>query len=123
MLWYMIEGFNGYEINKEGVVRSMKRMNACPGHHIKLYDEDRYGNPIDPPYYILSNNFNKRVKMTPEELLDIVFNQGHPLVPRRDDAIYMGGRNKHFYFDKGIYPKTIEEEKVQMDFSHLIVKD
>ena len=61
--------------------------------------------------------------MTPEELLDIVFNQGNPLVPRLDEAIYMGSRNKHFYFDEGIYPKTIEEKKVQMDFSHLIVKD
>ena len=36
MLWYMIEGFNGYEINKEGVVRSMKMMNADPGHLLKL---------------------------------------------------------------------------------------
>lgn len=122
MLWYMIEGFNGYEINKEGVVRSMKMMNANPGHHIKLYDEDRYGNPIDPPYYILSNNFNQRVKMTPEELLDIVFNSGKPLKPRKEDSIYMGGRNKRFYFDEGVYP-TSKENDHRMDFSKFIKKD
>ena len=120
MIWYMIEGFNGYEINKDGVVRSMKMMNAKPGHHIKLYDEDKDGNPIDPPYYILSNNFNKRVKMTPEELLNIVFHSGLPLKPRKEEAVYMGSRNKHFYFDEGIYPKNNNN---QMDFSKFIVEE
>ena len=121
MTWYMIDGFNGYELNEEGVVRSMKMMNANPGHHIKLYDTDKNGNPIDPPYYILSNNFNKRVRMTQEQLLDIVFHSGKPLKPRKEDSVYLGSRNKHFYFDKGIYPE--EENNYKMDFSKFIVKD
>lgn len=118
MLWYMIKGFNGYEINEQGIVRSMKMMNADPGHQLKLYYNKR-----GEPYYKLSNNFNKRVNITQRELLDIVFNSGNPLVPRRDDAIYMGGRNKHFYFDEGIYPTTPEQKKYQMDFSKFIIKD
>lgn len=115
-MWYMIEGFNGYEINEEGIVRSMKMMNANPGHQIKLYRKYE-----DDAYYILSNNFNKRVKMTQKQLLDIVFNSGLPLVTRQDNAIYMGSRNKHFYFDQGIYPT--EEKNYQPDFSRFIVKE
>ncbi len=115
MLWYMIDGFNGYEINEDGIVRSMKMMNANPGHHLKLYTDKK------EPYYILSNNFNKRVKVTQKELLYIVFNSGKPLKPRNEDAIYLGGRNKHFYFDEGIYPKS--ENNYNMDYSKFIVKD
>lgn len=111
-MWYMIEGFNGYEINEQGVVRSMKMMKANPGHQIKLYDEG---------YYILSDNKNRRVKRTPQELLDIVFNSGNPLVERPEHAIYLGSRNKRFYFDEGIYPK--DENTHVMDFSKFIVKD
>lgn len=117
MTWYMIEGYNGYEINEEGIVRSMKMMNANPAHRIKLHCP---GSP--DAYYILSNNFNKRVKVTQKELLDIVFNRGNELIPREDNSIYMGSRNKHFYFDQGIYPKTIEEKKLQMDFSGCIIE-
>ena len=116
MLWYMIEGFNGYEINEEGIVRSMKMMRANPGHQIKLYDEN-----TENPYYILSNNFNKRVKAYQKDLLNIVFHSGLPLKPREENVIYMGSRNKHFYFDEGIYPK--DNNNYKMDFSKCIVKD
>lgn len=113
-MWYMIEGFNGYEINEEGVVRSMKMMNANPGHCIKL---DKHG------YYTLSNNENKRVRRTPQQLLDIVFNSGNPLVPREDDAIYLGGRNKRFYFDNELKNNKGEVQNIKMDFSKCIVKE
>lgn len=112
MLWYMIEGFNGYEINENGQVRSMKMMWKDPGHLLKL---DKYGR------YTLSNNKNERIRITPEELLNIVFNSGHPLRPRNENAVYMGGRNKRFYFDEGIYPK--DENTYKMDFSKFIVKE
>ena len=59
--------------------------------------------------------------MTQQELLDIVFNSGNPLKPRNENAIYLGGRNKHFYFDEGIYPK--DNNNYKMDFSKCIVKD
>ena len=111
-MWYMIEGFNGYEINEHGTVRSMKMMWKNPGHLLKLDDSGKY---------TLTNNFNKRIRITPKELLKIVFESGHPLKPRPDNAVYMGGRNKHFYFDEGIYPK--EGNKVLMDFSQFVVKD
>lgn len=116
-MWYMIEGFNGYEINAEGVVRSMKMMNADPGHYIKLYSKN-----TDDPYYILSNNFNKRVKKTRRELLDLVFHSGLPLKSRDENAIYMGSRNKHFYFDEGIYKKE-DSNTFKMDFSKFIEKE
>lgn len=113
MPWYMIEGFNGYELNENGVVRSMKMMNANPGHLLK---KDDYG------YYTLSNNENKRVRIHPNELLNIVFHSGHPLRPRPDNAIYLGGRNKHFYFDEGIKPKPDSDVHI-MDLSKFIVDD
>ena len=113
MLWYMIEGFNGYEINKDGQVRSMKMMWKNPGHLLKL---DKHG------YYTLSNNENKRVRRTPKQLLNLVFNSGLELRPRNENEIYLGGRNKQFYFDEGIYPKEPENDH-RMDFSNLIIKD
>lgn len=112
MLWYMIDGFNGYEINTKGEVRSMKMMYADPGHLLKL---DKKG------YYTLTDNFNKRVRRTPEQLIDLVFFSGKPLRPRPEESIYMGGRNKHFYFDEGIYPK--DGNNYKMDFSKYIEKD
>lgn len=114
-MWYMIEGFNGYEINEDGIVRSMKMMNANPGHQLKLYTNTA------EPYYILSNNFNKREKVTQRKLLDIVFNSGLPLKARSDEAIYIGSRNKRFYFDEGIYPK--EDNNYKMDFSKFIIDE
>lgn len=113
MPWFMIEGFNGYELNENGEVRSMKMMHANPGHLLK---QDKNGD------YTLSNNENKRVKISPEELLHIVFHSGHPLRPRPDNAIYMGGRNKRFYFDEGIKPKPDSNVHI-MDFSKFIVDD
>lgn len=104
MIWYMIEDFNGYEINKEGQVRSMKMMYSNPWRLLKL---DKNGD------YTLTNNFNKRVKISPEELLDLVFNSGKKLYPREDNEIYLGGRNKSFYVE-------IHQGKKLMDFSKFI---
>lgn len=111
-MWYMIEGFNGYELNENGQVRSMKMMWKDPGHLLKI---DKYGK------YTLTNNENKRVRVSRRQLLDIVFNSGLPLVPREEDAVYLGGRNKHFYFDEGVKPK--DENNHVMDFSKFIIKD
>lgn len=114
MLWYMIEGFNGYEINEEGTVRSMKMMNANPGHLLKL---DKHG------YYTISNNENKRVRKTPEELVKLVFHSGLPLKPRNEEAVYLGSRNKRFYFDDNMKNSKGETQNIKMDFSNLIIKD
>lgn len=113
-MWYMIKGFNGYEINDEGIVRSMKMMYANPGHILK---KDKHG------YYTLSNNENKRVRMLPQQLLDIVFNSDEPPMVRPDDAVYMGGRNKRFYFDNTLKNSKGHVQNIQMDFSKFIVKE
>ena len=113
-MWYMIKGFNGYEINEQGVVRSMKMMNANPGHLLK---QDKHG------YYTLSNDENKRVRISPQQLLDIVFNSGNPLIPRNENAVYMGSRNKRFYFDKTLKNNKGHVQNIQMDYSKFIVKD
>lgn len=110
-MWYMIEGFNGYEINEEGIVRSMKMMYANPGHHLKLSKEG---------YYTLSNNENKRVRKTPKELVNLVFHSGKPLIPRDENAVYLGSRNKRFYFDDTLKNKKGEVQNNKMNFSHLI---
>lgn len=113
MIWYMIKGFNGYEINEKGQVRSMKMMNADPGHLLKLNNG----------YYTLSDNQNKRVRRTPQQLLDIVFNNGLPLIPRNEEFIYMGGRNKRFYFNNEINNKRGENQIIKMDYSKFIVEE
>lgn len=84
-IWYMIPGFNGYEINKSGQVRSMKMMYADPGHIMK---QNKYG------YYTLSNNENKRIRISYDELYDITFNSGEKMYTRIDKEVYMGSRNK-----------------------------
>ena len=114
MLWYMIEGFNGYEINEDGQVRSMKMMNADPGHLMKLDDDG---------YYTLSNNQNKRVKITPRKLLNIVFHSGLPLKPRKEEGVYLGGRNKRFYFDNNMKNSKGEIQNINMDFSKFITPE
>lgn len=114
MTWYMIKGYNGYEINKEGIVRSMKMARSNPGYILK---RDKYG------YYTLSNDRNERVRVKPEHLLDIVFNSGNPLMERPDNAVYMGGRNKRFYFDKTIKNKKGHIQNIEMDFSQFVVED
>ena len=112
MIWYMIEGFNGYEINEIGQVRSMKMMHTNPGHLLKLSDEG---------YYTLSNNQNKRVRKTPQQLLDLVFNSGLPLVPRKEEYVYMGGRNKRGFFDDTLKNKKGETQNIKMDYSKFII--
>ena len=79
--------------------------------------------PFSSSDIIWYNNFNKRVRITPKELLDIVFNSGNPLRPRPEDSIYLGGRNKHFYFDEGVYPNKDGEGGFKMDFSKFVIKE
>ena len=43
-IWFYIPGFNGYQINKEGLVRSMKMMYKNPGHILKKDKSGKEGN-------------------------------------------------------------------------------
>lgn len=86
-IWYHIPGYNGYQINRKGEVRSMKMMWSDPGHLLK---RNKYGS------YTLTNNQNKRVTVQPKVLLDATFNGvGDPIAVMEHD-VYLGGRNKVF---------------------------
>ena len=73
--WRHIPGFNGYLINSDGIVMSHKRFNSYPnGYFIQFRDG----------YYTLTNMDNKRVRMTPKELLE--------LCDKYPDYAYSGGK-------------------------------
>ena len=99
--WRMIPGFNGYEINREGVVRSMKNMNADPGHILKR----------DGTKYTLSDNFNNRVRMDYRVLLEIAYSERR--YDRQENQVYTGSRNKGVRKET---PRKISEEKRCMNF-------
>lgn len=85
--WYHIPGFNGYQINKDGEVRSMKMMYANPGYYLKRRKDGSYE---------LTNDENKRIRIKPEKLLKLTFESGKNLYPVIEDDVYLGGRNKIF---------------------------
>jgi len=105
-VWFYIPGFNGYQINKEGLVRSMKMMYKDPGHIMK---KDKSGK------YILTNDNNERVRVSSEELVNITFNQGNKLVSAMDHEVYLGGRNRAF--TKSPNKKEIKQETFKLDLS------
>ncbi|MDD3121876.1 MAG: hypothetical protein PHC62_00005 [Candidatus Izemoplasmatales bacterium] len=99
-IWYHIPGFNGYQINKEGVVRSMKMMWANPGHLLKRTSN---GNA-----YVLTNDSNVRKTVRIKTLLDLTFKDQKPIACL-DDEVYLGGRNKVFNTKTmEIKPKTVK---------------
>ena len=70
--WFHIPKFNGYQINENGCVRSMKNFKADPGHYMKLYN-DKYYCLVD------DNNESKRISMN--DLLKLTFESGYELKP------------------------------------------
>lgn len=105
-VWFYIPGFNGYQINKEGLVRSMKMMYKNPGHILK---KDKSGK------YTLTNDNNERVRVSSEELMNITFNQCNDLRPAMQNEVYLGGRNK--VFTKDPHKKEIHKETYKIDLS------
>lgn len=105
-VWFYIPGFNGYQINKEGLVRSMKMMYKNPGHILK---KDKSGK------YTLTNDNNERIRISPEELMNITFNQGNNLIPAMENEVYLGGRNRAF--TKNPYKKENSNETFKLDLS------
>lgn len=88
-VWYMIPGFNGYEINEERQIRSFKFHNVnVYGQYIKIHTDRK-----DKKYVYLSDNNNKRCKMYVEDLWDLVKNNKNKYVRSGTDR-YLGGRNK-----------------------------
>lgn len=105
-IWFYIPGFNGYQINKEGLVRSMKMMYKNPGHILK---KDKSGK------YTLTNDNNERIRITSEELMNITFNKGNNLIPAMENEVYLGGRNRAF--TKNPYKKEDNNETFKLDLS------
>lgn len=105
-VWFYIPGFNGYQINKNGIVRSMKMMYKNPGHILK---KDKSGK------YTLTNDNNERIRVSPEELINITFNQENKLIPTMENEVYLGGRNKAF--TKNPYRNGNDEKTFKLDLS------
>lgn len=127
-LWYHIPGFNGYLIDKYGVVKSLKNFKAYPEGIFINSKTDRQ----HLRYYILSDNRNERRKMYVHELLDLVKNS-ESTYHLRDNEVYLGGRNRGYMNyqkkhpnNKGIVKIDIregttiiprkEKEEVKLDF-------
>ena len=101
-MWVMIPGFNGYEINEYGQVRSFKMFRANPGHIMKLDSSGKY---------TLSNDMNERVRISPQELMQISFTEKNIANNTRgDNMIHIGSRNKVFV-DEPKRNKTLRELK------------
>ena len=105
-VWFYIPGFNGYQINKEGLVRSMKMMYKNPGHILK---RDKSGK------YTLTNDNNERIRISSKELIDITFNSGIDLVPAMENEVYLGGRNRAF--TKNPHKNENSNETFKLDLS------
>ena len=105
-VWFYIPGFNGYQINKEGLVRSMKMMYKNPGHILK---RDKSGK------YTLTNDNNERIRISSKELIDITFNREINLVPAMENEVYLGGRNRAFA--KNPYKKEDNNKTFKLDLS------
>ena len=88
-IWYMIPGFNGYEINILRQVRSFKFHNVNTyGKLLKTY-KDKKGH-----YYVyLSDNNNKRQKMYVEDLWVLVATTKDKYARHTTDR-YISSRNK-----------------------------
>lgn len=90
-VWYHIPDYNGYVINKHGVVKSMKHFNAYPeGIFIKCH-KDRNGDY----YYELTGLKNKREKV----YVDVIFTSlmlSDNIYTLGDNEVYMGARNRGY---------------------------
>ena len=105
-IWYMIPGFNGYEINKFKQIRSFKNYRVFPrGYLIKTY-RDRKGKH----YIHLTDNNNIRRKMYIDDLWTLVQKDPNKYIRTTSDT-YGGSRNKIIGSDKLILVNTIEETK------------
>lgn len=90
-VWYHIPGFNGYVINTEGRIKSMKNFKKYPGGIYIKYNSRKDGGG----HYELSDDKNVRQKKSKEELLDLVINSS-TLYTLDDDKTYIGSRNKGY---------------------------
>ncbi len=111
MQWYMIPGFNGYEINENLQIRSMKMFRANPGHLLKKQNGK----------YVLSNDHNKRVRITPEKAWELVqeLKRTSPgdVHVREDTDIHITSRNHFPDFYPPEHGQEGEDGKFYMDFS------
>jgi hypothetical protein len=113
-MWYTIPGFNGYEINSEGLIRSMKFMNVAPeGYIITSY-------PSRGRRYVkISNDNNEVVKMFIDELIQISVNENNKYLRNTHDN-YKGSRNLSPY-KKHLKSKSLVIPR--FNFDNTIIND
>lgn len=114
-LWYYIEGFNGYEISNDGYVRSMK--------HYKSYPTGMLIRPKtkDGQTFELSDDYNRRVKITRSELWDIAMHNKyiHAGYPRKTHLTDASSRNIKAFIPPS--PKPVEKTGIIPKFT--IIKE
>ena len=66
-IWYCIPGYNGYEYNEDGLVRSMKFFNIYPHGQLLKSHSDKVGS-----FYYMSNNQNERKKVYIDEIEKLI---------------------------------------------------
>lgn len=102
ILWYAIDGFNGYELSTTGIIRSMKHYKKYPfGIYIKPKSISKY-NVI----YELSDNNNKRVSINKDNIITRVRNNPykyHAGYPRHTIMTDISSRNN------GVFVKRNQE--------------
>lgn len=110
-MWYMIPGFNGYEINENLEIRSMKMFKADPGHLLKKQNGK----------YVLSDNHNKRVRISPQDAWNLVqeLKRSSPnqIKIRNDNDIQISSRNKFPDFNPPEHGNVDENERYYLDLS------
>lgn len=102
-LWYYIPGFNGYEISSDGYIRSMKHWRKYPtGILIRTDKSGRYE---------LSDNHNKRVKITGPELQQLAMNNKskQPFYPRKTYQCDDSSRNHRAFIVRDPEPVHVEK--------------
>lgn len=88
-LWYPIQGFNGYEISDDFYLRSMKHYKLYPYGILIKAQKSKDGTD----YYVLSDNSNRRRKMSITELMPKAFNNQFQK-PRKTNEVNIGSRNQ-----------------------------
>lgn len=86
--WYRIPGFNGYEVNSNGVVRSFKNYNKYPyGYILKWYKNKPYT-------WQLTDNSNDRKVVTIDEIYKAIIDYPYKMQPRLYNYTDISSRNK-----------------------------
>lgn len=105
-MWHYIPGFRGYELSDDGYVRSTKNFNVYPYGMLLRPVSSKGGNT-----FMLSNDDNKRVKISVEQLKELVKNDKfkHAGFPRATLLNNASSRNQQAFVKKEPKPKPSDK--------------